>query len=145
MMRASGMAAPFAPETPRRTYRCAGRALLALEILLALGAYGGAIGLITGGIDLGDAAADLPFGSMAFGGWALLVVNGLLPTVVVLGALRGRPWAEMGHLVVGVALIGWIVVQVGMLGWPPHWLQILYFVWGWAILVVALQRRRTRS
>lgn len=139
------MASPFAPETPRRAFRRAGRALLWLEILLAIGAFGGAIGLITGGVDLGDAAADLPFGSMAFGGWALLVVNGLLPTVVVIGALRGRPWAETGHLVVGTALIGWIVVQVGFLGWPPHWLQILYFLWGWVILGLAIQRRRSRS
>lgn len=139
------MASPLAPETPRRSFRRAGRALLWLEILLAIGAFGGAIGLITGGVDLGDAAADLPFGSMAFGGWALLVVNGLLPTVVVLGALRGRPWAETGHLVVGAALIGWIVIQVGFLGWPPHWLQILYFLWGWAILGLAIRRRRTWS
>lgn len=139
------MSSPFAPEVPRRAYRRTGRALLWLEVLLAIGAYGGAVGLITGGIDLGEATAELPFGSTAFGGWALLVVNGLLPTVVVVGALRGRPWAETGHLVVGAALIGWIVVQVSLLGWPPHWLQILYFLWGWAILGLAIQRRRARS
>lgn len=139
------MSPPLAPEVPRRAYRRSGRALLWLEILLAIGAYGGAIGLITGSVDLGDAAADLPFGSMAFGGWALLVVNGLLPTVVVIAALRGRPWAETGHLAVGVALIGWIVVQVSLLGWPPHWLQTLYFLWGWAILGLAIRRRRALS
>lgn len=139
------MSSPLAPELPRRTSRRTWWALLWLEVLLALGAYGGAIGLITGGVDLGDAAADLPFGSTVFGGWALLVVNGLLPTVVVVGALRRRPWADTGHLVVGVALIGWIVVQVSVLGWPPHWLQTLYFVWGWAIVGLALRHRTSAS
>jgi|GEM_PF-2419195 len=133
------MAAPLAPEVPRRAYGRTRRALLWLEVLLAVGAYGGAVGLITGGVDIGDAAADLPFGSTVFGGWALLIVNGLLPTLVVVGDLRRRPWAGTGHLVVGVALIGWIVVQVGLLGWPPHWLQILYFLWGWAILGLAVR------
>lgn len=110
-----------------------------LEVLLALGAYGGAVGLITGGVDLRGAEADLPFGSMAFGGWMLLLVNGVLPTVVVVGALRRRPWAPLGHLAVGVVLTGWIVVQVGFLGWPPHWLQVLYFLWGIAIVALALR------
>lgn len=121
------------------------RALLWLESLLAVGAYAGAVGLITGGVDLGAAADDLPFGSLAFGGWALLVVNGVLPTVVVIGALARRPWATPGHLAVGLALIGWIVVQVGVLGWPPNGLQILYFGWGWAILGLAITHRRAQA
>jgi hypothetical protein len=117
------------------------RALVWLEVLLVLGAYGGAVGLITGGVDLGEATADLPFGSPAFGGWALAVVNGVLPTVVVIGALLRRPWARYGHLVVGAALVGWIAVQVAFLGLPPHWLQVLYFAWGWTIVVMALRLR----
>jgi hypothetical protein len=119
------------------------RALLWLEALLALGAYGGAIGLIVGGVDLGEATADLPFGSTVFAGVALGVVNGLLPAVVLVGALRRAAWARAGHWLVGVALTLWIVVQVGFLGWPPHWLQILYFCYGLAIL--ALARRVTRA
>ncbi len=113
------------------------RALLWLEALLALGAYGGAAGLIVGGVDLGQATADLPFGSTVFAGVALAIANGLLPTVVLVGALRGTAWAGAGHWVVGAALTMWIVVQVGVLGWPPHWLQILYFAYGLAILVLA--------
>jgi hypothetical protein len=134
-----------APGASSRARGTTERALLWLEALLAIGAYGGAIGLVTGGVDIGDATADLPFGSTTFGGWALLVVNGILPTVVVVGALRRRRWADVGHLVVGVALIGWIVVQVSLLGWPPHWLQILYFVWGWAILGLAVRHRAART
>lgn len=121
------------------------RALLWLEGLLALGAFGGAAGLITGGVDLGTATADLPFGSPVFGGWALAVVNGVLPTVVLIAAVRGHRWASGGHLLVGAALVGWISVQVAFLGWPPHWLQILYFVYGWTIVVLAVSLRRSRE
>ncbi len=119
------------------------RALLWLEALLALGAYGGAAGLILGGVDLGDATADLPFGSTVFAGVALGVVNGLLPTVVLLGALRHAAWARAGHWLVGAALTAWIVVQVSVLGWPPHWLQVLYFAYG--LMILALAHRLTRA
>jgi hypothetical protein len=119
--------------------------LLWLEGLLALGAFGGAAGLITGGVDLGPAAADLPFGSTVFGGWALAAVNGVLPTIVLVGALRRATWARLGHHLVGAALIGWIVVQVAFLGWPPHWLQTTYFLYGWAILVLAIVQPRAST
>ena len=118
------------------------QALLWLEALLALGAYGGAIGLIVGGVDLGEATADLPFGSTGLAGVALGVVNGLLPTVVLVGALRRAAWAHTGHWLVGAALTAWIVVQVGVLGWPPHWLQTLYFCYG--LVILALAHRITR-
>jgi hypothetical protein len=38
----------------------------------------------------------------------------------------------------GHELVGWIVVQVALLGWPPHWLQMLYFLWGLVILALAM-------
>lgn len=47
-----------------------------------------------------------------------------------------------GHLVVGGALMTWIVVQVAILGPPVHWLQILYAIWGAAILLLALRHHR---
>ncbi len=115
------------------------RTLLWLEALLAVGAYGGAIGFLAGGIDLGDAAQDLPFGSLTFAAIALALVNGVLPTAVLIGALRARAWARVGHLVVGVALVVWIVVQVAFLGPPIHVLQAIYFVWGGVIVVLALR------
>jgi hypothetical protein len=119
-------------------------ALLWLEALLAVGAYGGAVGLIVGGVDLGEATASLPFGSAVFAGIALGLVNGVLPTVVLIGALRRAHWARVGHLVVGLSLVAWIVVQVLVLGPPLHPLQALYFAWGWIIAALAvrlLQRR----
>jgi uncharacterized membrane protein len=128
----------IAPVKPLTTSE---RALVWLEVLLAVGAYFGAVGFITGGLDLGEATADLPFGSTVFAGSALALVNGVLPTVVVIGALRRRWWALPGHLVVGIALIGWILVQLAFLGLPPHWLQVLYFVWGVVIVLLALSLR----
>jgi hypothetical protein len=115
------------------------RAILWLEALLAIGAFAGAIGLISGGVDLGEATSRLPFGSPLFGGIALAVVNGVLPSVAFAAALRSRQWARRGHLLVGLALVGWIVLQVVTLGPPIAWLQVLYFIWGLAIVGLALQ------
>jgi hypothetical protein len=129
--------------SPRSTRSGTERVLLGLEAFLALGAYGGAIGLIAGAVDLADATANLPFGSTVFAGVALGVVNGLLPTAVLVAALRHEPWAHKGHWLVGAALTAWIIVQVGFLGWPPHWLQVLYFCYG--IVILALARRVGRE
>lgn len=116
--------------------------LLWLEAVLAIGAYAGATGLVLAGRQMiGDAAGDLPFASPVFGGIALAIVNGLLPTVVVVAELRGARWAAAGHLLVGTALVAWIVVQVAFLGWPPHWLQLIYFVYGWVIVGLAMIAR----
>ena len=119
--------------TPVRT------SLLWLEAVLAVGAYGGATGLVVAGPEiLGEAVvADLPFASPVFAGIALGIVNGLVPTVVFVAELRRARWAAVGHLLVGAGLVAWIAVQVAFLGWPPHWLQITYFVYGWVILGLA--------
>ncbi len=129
------------PRVPARTP--ARTILLWLEAVLAIGAFGGAAGLVLAGPEmLGDAVvADLPFASPVFAGIALAIVNGLLPTVAFVAELRGARWAVAGHLLVGSALVAWIVVQVAFLGWPPHWLQITYFVYGWGILGLAAKAR----
>ena len=118
------------------------RSLLGLEAFLAVGAYGGAAALVLAGPEMiGDAVQDLPFASPLFGGIALAIVNGVLPTVVFVAELRSARWAAAGHLLVGAALVTWIVVQVAFLGWPPHWLQITYFAYGWVIVVLAMMAR----
>ena len=119
------------------------RSLLGLEAFLAVGAYGGATGLVlVGPAMIGDeAVANLPFASPVLGGLALAIINGLLPTVVFFAELRRARWAAVGHLLVGAALVTWIVVQVAFLGWPPHWLQITYFIYGWVIVGLAVKAR----
>jgi hypothetical protein len=109
--------------------------LIWLEILLAIGAVAGAVGVVWGDI-LGSAVDRLPFGSAVFAGFALLAINGIYPLVVVIGSLRHQQWVRWGHIVVGLALMGWIIVQIAYLGPPVHWLQILYFGWGLTIAVM---------
>jgi hypothetical protein len=121
-------------------------ALLWLEGLLALGAFGGAIALVLGAVDLAEATSKLPFGgSTVFAGIMLGLVNGVFPTLVMIAALRRRPVATLGHLAVGVALMGWIVVQIGVLGPPIAAIQVVYFVYGLVVVVLSLRLRRTTS
>ncbi|MHB1137442.1 MAG: hypothetical protein ACYC2O_00710 [Microthrixaceae bacterium] len=109
--------------------------LIILEVLLSIGAVGGAIALAAGAIDLGASTADLPFASPVFGAVALVVVNGILPAVVVVGAVRRAPWADLGHVAVGLALVGWMIVQVELIGWGS-WLQTVYF--GYGVLIAGI-------
>lgn len=118
--------------------------LIWLEILLAIGAVLGAVGIIWGDI-LGDAVDQLPFGSATFAGLALFTINGLYPLTVVVGSLLHQQWVRWGHLVVGFALMGWIAVQIAYLGPPVHWLQVLYFAWGLAIAAIAWRLGRHES
>jgi hypothetical protein len=119
-------------------------ALLWLEGLLALGAFGGAIALVLGAIDLAEATSKLPFGgSTVFAGLMLGLLIGVFPTLVMVAALQRRPVATLGHLAVGVVLMGWIVVQIVVLGPPIAAIQVVYFAYGLLVAVLALRLRRT--
>lgn len=120
------------------------RALIVLEVLLAIGAFGGAIGFLVGWSGFDAFADQLPFGgSLVVAGIALGLVNGVLPTLVVLGTLRRRRWARPGHVLVGVVLVVWIVVQVAVLGPPIHALQAIYLVYG--VVIAWLGELRLRE
>jgi hypothetical protein len=119
-------------------------ALLWLEGLLALGAFGGAIALVLGAIDLAEATSKLPLGgSTVFAGLMLGLLIGVFPTLVMVAALQRRPVATLGHLAVGVVLMGWIVVQIVVLGPPIAAIQVVYFAYGLLVAVLALRLRRT--
>ena len=135
---AGGTERPALP--PRR--RAGERVLLGLEALLALAAYAGAIALLSGAMDFAEATDRLPFASTTLAGIALAIVNGVLPTAVLIGALRRAAWAGLGHRLVGAALMLWVVVQIAFLGWPPNTLQIIYFGYGVAILLLARRADR---
>jgi hypothetical protein len=117
--------------------------LIAAELLLAIGAIGGAVGLITGWLDLHESADDLPWQSPVLAGFALLLCNGVVPLAVVRGATRDAVWAAKGHVAVGVVLLVWIAVQVAFIGFNSP-LQIVYAVYGAAVVALGLWDLRAR-
>lgn len=115
---------------------------MGLEVLVAVGAAGGSVGLMGGGVDASSYVDRLPFASPVFGGAALGLLVALPAAIAAVATLARRPWSRDAHLVVGALLMGWIVVQVGFIG-LSSWLQPVMFVWGAAIAVLGwLDRRR---
>jgi hypothetical protein len=96
------------------------KALVGLELFLAVGALGGGAALL---LSPDGSALGLPlsllgragFEDFRIPGLILLVVNGLLPLVSALGLLRRRPWGPASAMVVGLLLVGWIAVEVVLL------------------------------
>src|SRR5689334_3591592 len=83
-------------------------ALVALEVLVAIGAYSGGIALAANAVDTSSYVAQLPFASTAFAGLALALLVGVPATAAALGALLG--WeTRAAHLSAGAFLMGWIV------------------------------------
>ncbi len=84
--------------------------------LIALSAYAGAFGLITGWLSLDDtAAARLPFGSPVLGGIALTVIVGVPTTWLAWLAWRSDPRTDAVALLSGGLLIGWILVELAFI------------------------------
>ena len=114
------------------------RVLIGLELFLAFWAFAGSYGMLStphGGV-LDVALLDgSPFDSFIIPGITLLVTSGLFPVVVVVGALRRASWASLGHLAVGIVLLGWIAAQLMFIGYVS-WMQPVFFAYG--VLVVAL-------
>jgi FtsH-binding integral membrane protein len=120
------------------------RWLIGLEAFLAVGAFGGALGLIVGYVDASSYAQDLPFESPALGGVALGLLVVVLPVFAIIGALRRRPWAPLAHMAVGEVLVLWILVQVAFIG-AISFLQPAMAALGVLIFVLGyINWRRTR-
>ena len=82
----------------------------------AFGAWAGAVGLVTGGMDFGESINHrLPFDSLVLAGLALGIIVGIPLTVLAWSAWTGGPRTDGLALVVGLMLIGWIVVQVAVI------------------------------
>lgn len=82
--------------------------------LVAILAYAGAVGLMTGVIDFGDEInARLPFDSPVFGGVALALVVGVPMTVVAWLGTRADSRTSAAAALAGILLVGWIVVEIG--------------------------------
>jgi hypothetical protein len=104
--------------------------IAALAGLMAVAAYAGVVGLMTGVLDMGTLLnGRLPLGSPVLGGLALLLIVALPMTVAAVAAWRGLPWADAGVVVAGLALVGWIVVEVAFIR-TFSWMQPVCAVYG---------------
>jgi hypothetical protein len=82
---------------------------------VAISAYGGAAGLITGWLPLSaPMTGRLPFGSPVLAGIALACVVAVPATVVTILAWRRHPRDRDAATLAGVLLVGWIVVELAV-------------------------------
>lgn len=87
--------------------------LASYTALVALSAWFGAVGLITGLVPApGSLAARLPFHSPVFGGVALACVVAIPATLVTVLAWRRHPRTGDALALTGLLLVGWILVEV---------------------------------
>jgi len=113
------------------------RALIGLELLIAVCGLGGGIYLSTHP----TTALSLTylhgtwFHSWQWPGLALMFFVGVCPLLVAVAALRGRRIASIGHLCVGVGLIAWVVLEAAWIVVSPG-LQIVVGAIGALILVL---------
>ncbi|HEY0216332.1 MAG TPA: hypothetical protein VGC57_08070 [Cellulomonas sp.] len=109
------------------------RTLAALGIVTAVGAAVGAVGFLSGTLDLGaEILARTPFASWVWPGVALAVLVGVPTAVTAVAALRRSrrtPGLAVGS---GLVLAGWIAAQ-------PVWLHVVHpFTVVFALVAVAL-------
>ena len=96
----------------------AGRWRLAVGVVAgvnAVAALGGAVGLVSGLLTLGDLTERLPFGSTVLGGVALGLLVCVPQAVLTLLAARRSSAAAAASVLVGSLLVGWILLEVAFL------------------------------
>jgi hypothetical protein len=108
------------------------RALVSMEVFLAIGAAGGSWGLISGSIDPSTYREHLPFRSPVLGGVALGLIVAVPAMIAAVATLAHLAWSRGMHPILGALLMGWIVVQICFIG-LTSWLQPFMFLWGVAI------------
>ncbi len=98
---------------PRKARVAARWTLIAVEVLVAVGAVFGGVGLIADNAIgmLPEWLARTPFTSWLWPGVLLLLVVAVPMTVAAAAELTRRSFAYLASLVAGAAQIGWIVVQ----------------------------------
>jgi hypothetical protein len=114
--------------------------LTALAGVVAMSAYGGAVGLIGGWLrPISSMTARLPFHSPVFAGIALACVVAVPATLVAVLAWRGHPRDRDAAALAGVLLLGWIVVEVAVVRQFSA-LQVVYGVAGLGLVVCGDRR-----
>jgi hypothetical protein len=89
------------------------RLLAVAAAVVSASAFGGALGLVTGTLDLGASVTErLPWESAVVGGVALALWVGVPFAVLAVLAWRGSARTGAVAVAAGGLVIGWIVVQV---------------------------------
>lgn len=118
------------------------RALIGLEVFLAVGAFYGSLSFLndpTGralGMPAEDYLAGTPFRNYLAPAIVLFAVNGMFPLVTVVATLMKMPWAKYAHLGVGALLTGWMVGQALLVGIHAP-IQIVFLALGFLIFALA--------
>jgi hypothetical protein len=124
---------------PVSSVRQVGRILLvAVELLVAVGAIFGGIGLIANNAIgmLPEWLEGTPFDSWTVPGVLLLLVVALPMSVAAVAELRRSRWAYAAAVAAGMAQIGWIGAQWLIIG-KYFYLQPVMLTAGVAVLVFA--------
>lgn len=115
--------------------------LAALAALIAVSAYGGAAGLITGFLNLGLAATvRLPFHSPVLGGMALTIIVAVPCSALAWLAARADRRAAGAAMTCGVLLIGWILVELAFIR-ELSFFHPAYMVLGILLIILGLRSR----
>jgi hypothetical protein len=112
---------------------------MALAGFVAVSAYGGAVGLITGWLrPSASMTGSLPFGSPVFAGIALACVVAAPATVAAILAWRRHPRDRDAATLAGVLLVGWIVEVAVVRQFSA--LQVVYGLAGLGLIVSGSRR-----
>jgi len=124
---------------PRRSRH---RGIAVVTGLMAVAGYAGALGLVGGGIDLGEPITSrLPLHSPILGGIALLSIVAVPMTAASIATWRGTAHADQLAIVAGLALLGWIAVELAFIR-SFSWLQPVCAAYGFAVAVTGWRARR---
>lgn len=83
---------------------------------IALSAYAGAIGLVTGWLKLDDlTVARLPLGSPVLGAFVLVLIVAVPTSWLAWLAWHGDSRTEPVELLTGILLVGWILVELAFI------------------------------
>jgi hypothetical protein len=132
------MAADSLHSGASRTRPAAWWLLIGLEVVIAVNAVYGGVGLMVNGMGMpGDWLDATPFDSWTLPGVFLLVAVAVPMSIAAVGELTRSRLAYLASITAGLALIGWILLQVVVLR-RYFFLQPVLGVAG--LLVVALAR-----
>lgn len=111
--------------------------LAAFAAINAIAAWGGAIALVSGATDFGQAIdTRFPFENARLAGVALAIIVGLPLTALATSAWRSSPRTDLLALATGSMLIGWILGQLIVIA-AFSVFQPLYLGVGIALIVAA--------